>query len=165
MSDLTELFTWTCSRCDDLTEVWFLLTSLFSLIERLTFFSNKMFRCCCFWFLVIVSDGLFLFEAGIWSDRYNFWCQALLTGAFFIAYMLKKSKFSLARFIYIILVVLCAINLDNNYEYALQGFVGMAKDLNAIVIAFRGTQERRFEDACGLKLLVFLLSLWSNVFN
>ncbi|XP_028092321.1 lipase-like [Camellia sinensis] len=42
--------------------------------------------------------------------------------------------------------ILCAINLDNNYEYALQGFVGMAKDLNAIVIAFRGTQERSLQN-------------------
>lgn len=32
-----------------------------------------------------------------------------------------------------------------SYDYLLQAFVGVAKDLNAIVIAFRGTQERRFE--------------------
>lgn len=29
--------------------------------------------------------------------------------------------------------------------YLLQAFVGVAKDLNAIVIAFRGTQESRLE--------------------
>ncbi|GMP56767.1 hypothetical protein CsSME_00021122 [Camellia sinensis var. sinensis] len=62
LSDLTELFTWTCSRCDDLTEG-------FEVIELIV-----------------------------------------------------------------------------DVEHCLQGFVGVAKDLNAIVIAFRGTQENSIQN-------------------
>ncbi|KAJ7955052.1 Lipase [Quillaja saponaria] len=62
MSDLTELFTWTCSRCDDLTKG-------FEIIE-------------------LVVD----------------------------------------------------------IQHCLQGFVGVAKDINAIVIAFRGTQEHSIQN-------------------
>ncbi|THG04630.1 hypothetical protein TEA_022046 [Camellia sinensis var. sinensis] len=62
MSDLTELFTWTCSRCDDLTEGFEVIDIIFDV------------------------------------------------------------------------------------KHCLQGFVGMAKDLNAIVIAFRGTQERSLQN-------------------
>ncbi|XP_052190741.1 lipase-like isoform X2 [Diospyros lotus] len=62
MSDLTELFTWTCSRCNDLTEG-------FEIIELIV-----------------------------------------------------------------------------DVQHCLQGFVGVAKDLNAIVIAFRGTQEHSIQN-------------------
>ncbi|KAL7178087.1 hypothetical protein ACSBR2_031274 [Camellia fascicularis] len=62
MSDLTELFTWTCSRCDDLTEGFEVIDIIFDV------------------------------------------------------------------------------------KHCLQGFVGLAKDLNAIVIAFRGTQERSLQN-------------------
>ncbi|KAK9288907.1 hypothetical protein L1049_017376 [Liquidambar formosana] len=62
MSDLTELFTWTCSRCDDLTEG-------FEIIELIV-----------------------------------------------------------------------------DIQHCLQGFVGVAKDLNAVVIAFRGTQEHSIQN-------------------
>ncbi|XP_059648819.1 lipase-like [Cornus florida] len=62
LSDLTELFTWTCSRCDDLTEG-------FEMIELIV-----------------------------------------------------------------------------DVQHCLQAFVGVAKDLNAIVIAFRGTQERSIQN-------------------
>ncbi|CAL5413196.1 unnamed protein product [Camellia sinensis] len=70
MSDLTELFTWTCSRCDDLTE---------------------MVSSC------------------------------------------SKQGFEVIDIIF-------------DVKHCLQGFVGMAKDLNAIVIAFRGTQERSLQN-------------------
>lgn len=45
-------------------------------------------------------------------------------------------------------------------RYILQAFVGVAKDLNAIVIAFRGTQESRLEF-----VVIFLSFICSIVFR
>lgn len=42
--------------------------------------------------------------------------------------------------IYFQCYVLCS---DIYFDYHLQAFVGVAEDLNSIVIAFRGTQENR----------------------
>lgn len=35
-----------------------------------------------------------------------------------------------------------------SYNTIMQAYVGLAEDLNAIVIAFRGTQENRFVLCC-----------------
>ncbi|RVW55699.1 Lipase [Vitis vinifera] len=77
MSDLTELFTWTCSRCDDMTE------------------SN---------------------------DWPTYHCSSMLKQGFEI------------------------IELVVDIQHCLQAFVGVAQDLNAVIIAFRGTQEHSIQN-------------------
>ena len=64
VSDMTELFTWTCSRCNGLTKVMFRL---------LTLVWVHMWRT--------LAQHLVDFWTGIWSYRADIWCPALLRGA------------------------------------------------------------------------------------
>jgi hypothetical protein len=41
MTDLTSLYTWTCSRCNDLTQVRNLQVCFLPLVESFTFFPKK----------------------------------------------------------------------------------------------------------------------------
>lgn len=77
VSDLTALFSWTCSRCNGLTKVpwmylmfWYVhkrvLMSLESLSLGLMLIWNYVWKFICW--------------TGIWHHRVGCWCRALFTG-------------------------------------------------------------------------------------
>lgn len=47
----------------------------------------------------------------------------------------------------------------SSYVFLLQAYVGVAKDLNAIVIAFRGTQAQRFGILAVFLLIIYICQL------
>lgn len=75
----------------------------------------------------------FSMYSGVWSYRTGCWCAALPTGIFH--WMVFRS---------IIIKLDCHLLLWYSFCSLLQGYVGVANSLNAIVIAFRGTQENRW---------------------
>ena len=69
-ADLTQLFTWTCERCGDLTEVYHHLKTVYDF--------TKAFQIHI---LFGVEDSLNLFcGSGVWGGRADCWCEKLLTG-------------------------------------------------------------------------------------
>ncbi|KAI3459297.1 hypothetical protein Pfo_015960 [Paulownia fortunei] len=95
LSDLIELFTWTCSTCDGLTEG-------FEIIELIV----DVKRCLQVWENDILRLALFFFVK-------------------FVLIIFSTEKKVLVLYFSIIV----------------HAFIGVATDLNATVIAFRGTQE------------------------
>lgn len=102
---------------------------------------------------------LIYFHLGVWDGRAYCWCPELLAGAFFVLFFFFNFKILYLEtenylWHYVVKLVERKCSPYVN-QFVLQAFVGIAHDLNAIVIAFRGTQERRYWWSTHGRIIIF----------
>jgi hypothetical protein len=130
-ADLTQLFTWTCERCGDLTEVYHHLKTVYDF--------TKAFQIHV-WFGVEDSLNLFC-DSGVWGDRADCWCEKLLAGNNNMC-LLLTGLLPICLNLFFLLLSNRLFYIDDVFMMN-QGYVGFAKGMNAVIVVFRGTQENR----------------------
>lgn len=126
-ADLTQLFTWTCERCCDLTEVFYICH------HHLTFYNFTNGFQVHIWLGLKSSLNLFG-SSGVRGDRADCWCEKLLTGYCFCQCTWTVFFLPSNRLLIILMMIVFMMS---------QAYVGFARDMNAVIVVFRGTQENR----------------------